>query len=901
MRKTTSKPGESGIALLLAIFTLLLLAALGLALLSAADLETTIAANYRDKQVSIYAAMSGLQEARDRLIPSRCQTADGLGVCVENPVAINTLDMGLPTAGAATPYVAYIVNPYNDEPVIPWKRSNTYFDAELCQEKAMTGICSSGSVPTGNWFRSNSYLDDSNANAGEYNISPLKPLSFKWVRIMAKTDNMTPAYAMGAGPGGTGYGSVMCWDGSHQVPSSTSPGYDNTCTASTHSIMLVSGSVSCSSSYPTCTFNPPLGSGYSNPTTITIDAPASGTRATATAHIVQSGSDQVSSVAVTNGGANYTSAPTVTIAAPPSGTQATAIATVVPAGVSIASLSAVTQTNPIGCYATTPTVSFSGGSGSGAVATANMSGTTCVAGWTIALTNSCTGGTYSVSAVGGGGSAFQGTVTIKNNGKAISGTPAITNAGSGYTSYPTGITGAGSCKFSTQWVLGTQVQSLSLTNGGSGYKSTDTVTVAITAPTSPAGTQRPAVTASLGSAPANAGKVTAITVTNGGSGYTPPPAAGPAVTFTGGGGTGAIANAVVGSTGKIDSITITGAGGGYTSAPNVYINGVLSSSVKAQLVPVTQLGRVFILTALAVAPGGSKTMTQMEVATPISTPFPTSMPAALTLDAPSVKINPASSNNYVISGKDASNAVGTKPAVGVFDDPGNPTNPTSTSCITSILGGAQVSGCSAAGGVKSNNYIGSANSPDVENTWGQLGSLTTVAGVDSLANAIASRADYTDVSPATLVGSHLMSYNTSNPAASTCPTVVVNGDLTLTGGGTYCGVLLVTGNLTLQGNYTWYGPVFVIGTGGTFTGGGGGNGEIVGSLFVAKTKVVNADGSVTLLSQLGTPDVSFQILGGGGNGIQYDSNWSDRLLQLLGQGHSYSPSPLKVLSIRNIY
>jgi len=67
--RNATQGAERGIALFLAIFALLLLSAVGLAMLFASDTETSISINYRDKQVAIYGALAGLQEARDRIHP----------------------------------------------------------------------------------------------------------------------------------------------------------------------------------------------------------------------------------------------------------------------------------------------------------------------------------------------------------------------------------------------------------------------------------------------------------------------------------------------------------------------------------------------------------------------------------------------------------------------------------------------------------------------------------------------------------------------------------------------------------------------------------------------------------------------------------------------------------------
>lgn len=68
------------------------------------------------------------------------------------------------------------------------------------------------------------------------------------------------------------------------------------------------------------------------------------------------------------------------------------------------------------------------------------------------------------------------------------------------------------------------------------------------------------------------GGITGVTVTNQGAGYT----SAPAVSFTGGAGTGAAAVAVMGTgadAGKVMSVKITNPGSGYTSAPTVVFTG----------------------------------------------------------------------------------------------------------------------------------------------------------------------------------------------------------------------------------------------------------------------------------------------------------------------------------------
>lgn len=78
----------------------------------------------------------------------------------------------------------------------------------------------------------------------------------------------------------------------------------------------------------------------------------------------------------------------------------------------------------------------------------------------------------------------------------------------------------------------------------------------------------PAIILSTATATANitSGAVTSVDIVSGGSGYT----SAPAVTFSGGGGTGAAATAVV-TDGVVTAINVTAGGSGYTAAPTVTV------------------------------------------------------------------------------------------------------------------------------------------------------------------------------------------------------------------------------------------------------------------------------------------------------------------------------------------
>jgi phage tail sheath protein FI len=132
-----------------------------------------------------------------------------------------------------------------------------------------------------------------------------------------------------------------------------------------------------------------------------------------------------------------------------------------------------------------------------------------------------------VTLTGGGGTGAAATATVTNGVSAI----AVTAAGTGYTTAPTVTLSApqtpgGTQATATATVSGGIITGYTITNPGSGYTSAPTVT--LSGPGS-GGVGTASIT----------GRVSAITVTAPGSGYTSAPTVG----FTGGAGTGAAATA----------------------------------------------------------------------------------------------------------------------------------------------------------------------------------------------------------------------------------------------------------------------------------------------------------------------------------------------------------------------
>jgi hypothetical protein len=858
LEKPFNQSGERGIAVLIALFALLLFSVVGLGMMYSTNMETAINSNYREKQNAMYAAMAGLQEARDRLRPYDITQPMPTGRLIA-PAALPSLAAG---------NVLYIINPANGETVAPWwnSSSNPYYDTELCQEKIL-GLSGTVGVPCdtlpsgSSWY---TVYDDSQSSANFWKFT--NPLDFKWARISLKTNNMT---AVSANADATDSRQV-CWDGSRQLvlPAGYGPGC-----VRYGSVIAISVTNS--------------GTGYTSTPTVTIDAPASGTQATATPNMVLT-DGVVGAVNVTAEGANYMTVPTVTIDPPTLGSQATAHVCTslaecpnpyIPPGASIASVSV--SNGGTTCYANAPAVLFTGGGGSGAAATAPLTAgsTSCIVAWSV--TGTCAAHKNetltSVGLTGGGGAGFSGTLKFDSSGNIVTGYPTIENSGNGYTANPTGMSGFTGCGSLTLSVTrGRRVaspQTITPTSGGAGYTSAPAITFATgsgSADTLPVGS------ATLGPEPANSRKVLQIIVDNGGSGYT----AIPAVTITGDGAGAAAAATLANSVYKVNSITITNEGIGYTTDPTVTISGGggTGATATATLGRGANYGKIYMITALGQTKSGARSMMQMEATTALSGFHST---GALTIDGPNPSMQSMpNSMNFTVNGNDA-NSCGApipdpvKPAIGGYDDPSADPSTNSVEQIIDSLPDDRF-----------DHYIGEGDYPSVKNVYESLGeTLGTTLGLKSVLDGINQHK--------TNVGNTVSFGSAAVPAIN-----YIEGDVTIDGGTDGYGVLAVTGRLQMNGNFTWHGPVLVIGDG-ILDFGGGGGGTIIGMVLVAK---IYPDAShhtdADLLPTMGSPTINWN--GGGGNSILYDHCWSTNMMSKVPINSPVSLRPLKVLSFRSL-
>src|SRR5215471_13044818 len=196
-KQRTKKDNQRGVALIAAILTLVIIAAITAGMIVLSTTDTNISANFRDEQRSFFAARGGIEEARDRLRRNTTPSTD----------SIRTL---LPTTlPGGSNSVLYILNPLNGETVAPW--GSNYPDDEICKENT-TISCSNG-LPTGSgWYTSVTA-------SSTYAPSPV--LDWKWTRITLKQNNQISPYNVNGSSASTYNTYQVCWNGTNEYADAT--------------------------------------------------------------------------------------------------------------------------------------------------------------------------------------------------------------------------------------------------------------------------------------------------------------------------------------------------------------------------------------------------------------------------------------------------------------------------------------------------------------------------------------------------------------------------------------------------------------------------------------------------------------------------------------------------------
>src|SRR5579862_2780709 len=214
MISVRSSRNEQGFALLVTIFTLLLLTAIGAGMIALTNTDTSISGNFRDEQSAFFAAKAGIEEVRDRFRSTASNT-------LSTNSYFSTSNLAGQTNG-----VLYITNPSTGDTVTPWVTNGAatvYPDDEICTELSNIGTPCGGSGPTGSW-----YMTTSASTA--YAPATGSKLPWKWARITAKTDLTSSGTSSSGGSLASVDGNLshanyrVCWNGASEVaiPNTTS-------------------------------------------------------------------------------------------------------------------------------------------------------------------------------------------------------------------------------------------------------------------------------------------------------------------------------------------------------------------------------------------------------------------------------------------------------------------------------------------------------------------------------------------------------------------------------------------------------------------------------------------------------------------------------------------------------
>jgi hypothetical protein len=198
--RRAKQPQQSGAAMLIAIFALLLISVVAIALVVTSGTDSSLAGNYRTATSAYYAGVAGLEEARGRLL---WKNPDYINV--SNSYSNLLSAAGVPTWGLTQ--VLYITNPASGETVDPTSSNPAnYPDTEFALEfpwglpgAAVQQIPSVSPDP----------------------LASLPGPSFKWVRINPITE---AALKIDVNEDGVlDSASVLFWDPAHADPISGKP------------------------------------------------------------------------------------------------------------------------------------------------------------------------------------------------------------------------------------------------------------------------------------------------------------------------------------------------------------------------------------------------------------------------------------------------------------------------------------------------------------------------------------------------------------------------------------------------------------------------------------------------------------------------------------------------------
>jgi len=192
-RPSRFRNSEAGVALLVAIFILLLISAVAISLIIASGTESSLAANYRSSTSAYYASQSGMEEARGRLMP-------------KSPNAYDAAFIG-PGGSLALGAARYVVNPGPGEPA-----TLALLDPPYYPDNEYKSEFPGAPVPATRLTRP-SVL-----------VAGLPGPLYKWVRINAITEDSIKVKVNGGAAGALDTLNPLYYNGSNLLPPTNTDG-----------------------------------------------------------------------------------------------------------------------------------------------------------------------------------------------------------------------------------------------------------------------------------------------------------------------------------------------------------------------------------------------------------------------------------------------------------------------------------------------------------------------------------------------------------------------------------------------------------------------------------------------------------------------------------------------------
>src|SRR5438552_16378671 len=201
--KTSKRNSERGVALLMVLMIVILLTAIGAALIFMSNVESTVNLNYRAEQQAYYAARAGVEEVRDRM---------KLGPPFQAGADPGYANVPAVVPGGGAGGVLYVINQGTDPiAVAPWDPTptNPYMDDEICHDYSFGCMGAPPAVGTrcappagGGWYSTTTSTAPFSGTSGA--------MAYKWVRLTWKENNSVQNHQVDTAGAAT---TQVCYDG----------------------------------------------------------------------------------------------------------------------------------------------------------------------------------------------------------------------------------------------------------------------------------------------------------------------------------------------------------------------------------------------------------------------------------------------------------------------------------------------------------------------------------------------------------------------------------------------------------------------------------------------------------------------------------------------------------------